>query len=332
MRVLFAGTPVFAQAALNAIVAAGHQVLLVLTRADQPVGRGQRIQFSPVKQTAIEHSIKLLQPQTLRDSAVVQVLADQKADVMIVAAYGRILPLEVLCLPRYGCINIHASLLPRWRGAAPIQRAIEAGDTQTGITIMQMDEGLDTGDMLMSQSLAIGQQDNAGLVHDRLMSLGAVGIVTALERLERGALAPQKQPEQGVTYAKKIEKSEAPINWQLPAQQLHDKIRAFDPFPGCTTQRSAASQEVLKIWRTRVEAADPVTHSKGSGSSSLSHTGGLPTQPGVLVAVDEAQITVQCGENSRLLLLELQRSGGKRMPVGEFLKGFELSIGDRFTD
>ncbi len=312
MRVMFAGTPEFAKAALDAIVSAGHQVVLVLTRADKAAGRGQQIQFSPVKQAAIGHSIELLQPATLRDPAVVQVLANQNADVMVVAAYGRILPLEVLRLPRYGCLNIHASLLPRWRGAAPIQRAIEAGDQRSGITIMQMDAGLDTGDILMTKSLEIGPEDHAGMVHDRLMALGASTMVDALGRLEHGALAPISQPEQGVTYARKIEKSEATINWGLPAEQLHNKIRAFDPFPGCTTRRQAGARELLKIWRSRELSAE---HS---------------SKPGTLLAVEEGQLIVQCGERSSLAVLELQRPGGKRLPAGEFLKGLRLAVGECF--
>ena len=302
----------FAQAALDAIVAAGHQVVLVLTRIDKSAGRGQLVQFSPVKQAAIEHSIELFQPVSLRDPAIVQVLANKNPDVMVVAAYGRILPLEVLRLPPYGCINIHASLLPRWRGAAPIQRAIEAGDQRSGISIMQMDEGLDTGDILMTESLEIGPEDPAGIVHDRLMALGASAIVCALSRLERGVLIPKPQPEQGVTYARKIEKSEMSIDWELPAEQLHNKIRAFDPFPGCTTRRQAGAREVLKIWRARVLSA------------------AQSSKPGTLLAVEERQFVVQCGGHSRLAVLELQRPGGKRLPAGEFLKGLRLAVGECF--
>jgi methionyl-tRNA formyltransferase len=358
MRVLFAGTPEFAEAALRAIVAAGHQIVLVLTRADQPAGRGQQIQFSPVKRAAIEHSIALLQPKSLRDPALVQVLADQKADVMVVAAYGRILPPEVLRLPRLGCINIHASLLPRWRGAAPIQRAIEAGDEFTGVTIMQMDEGLDTGDMLLIETLTIAQTDNAASIHDRLMAIGATRVVSALAGLEAGKLIATPQPDAGITYARKIEKSEAGINWALPARQIHDKIRAFDPFPGCVTKRlarstdasnregsngkpiEAVSGELLKIWRTRLPSAevalDPVVSVVPVADRTRSTEGAQlmgrarSIEPGTLIAVNNGQVCVQCGGNSWLDVLELQKPGGKRLSSAEFLKGFPLYVGDRF--
>jgi methionyl-tRNA formyltransferase len=333
MKVLFAGTPEFAEAALASIIAAGHQIVLVLTREDQPAGRGQRVQFSPVKQAAIKHQIALLQPRTLRDPALVQVLANQNADVMVVAAYGRILPAEVLRLPRFGCINIHASVLPRWRGAAPIQRAIEAGDEFTGITIMQMDEGLDTGDILSCETLKIGPLDNAARVHDDLMAMGAASIVSCLAGLQAGTLVAKSQPEQGVTYAKKIEKSEGAINWALSAVTLHNKIRAFDPYPGCSTRRavltvpsasdSAATHQTLKIWRSRIAAPAEV----GTSSSRSP-----PHPPGTVLALDDGRISVQCGGDSRLELLELQKPGGKRLPVAEFLKGYGLTVGERFID
>ncbi len=337
MRVLFAGTPEFAEAALRAIVAAGHQIVLVLTRADQPAGRGQQIQFSPVKRAAIEHSIALLQPKTLRDPALVQVLADQKADVMVVAAYGRILPPEVLRLPRLGCINIHASLLPRWRGAAPIQRAIEAGDECTGVTIMQMDEGLDTGDMLLIETLPIALTDNAALVHDRLMTIGATRIVSALAGLETGKLIATPQPEAGITYARKIEKSEAGIDWSLPARQIHDKIRAFDPLPGCVTRRvtpltEAVGGELLKIWRTQVPSLGvPVADWARSTEGAQSADRARSIEPGTLIGLNNGQVSVQCGGNSRLDVLELQKPGGRRLPSAEFLKGFPLNVDDRFV-
>jgi methionyl-tRNA formyltransferase len=296
MRLVFAGTPVFAALALDALVAAGHEIALVLTRADKPSGRGQKLAPSPVKERALAHGLPLLQPATLRDTAIQAEIARQQAEAMVVAAYGLILPAAVLALPARGCLNIHASLLPRWRGAAPIQRAIEAGDTRTGITIMQMDEGLDTGPMLMAEALAIGPEDNAAIVHDRLAELGARLIVRALAELAAGGLPAQPQPAEGVTYAGKILKTEAPIDWREPAARIADRIRAFDPFPGCTGMLAGEPGETLKIWRARALA--------GAGPA------GLP--PGALLRAPAGGARVVCGEGV-LELLELQRPGGRRM-------------------
>ena len=253
MRVVFAGTPEFARSALQAIADAGFDIPLVLTQPDRPAGRGMKLQASPVKQCALAHGWPVAQPRSLRldgkypeDAAAArEALLAARPDVMVVAAYGLILPQWVLDLPRLGCLNIHASLLPRWRGAAPIQRAIEAGDSHTGVTIMQMDAGLDTGDMLLAESLAIGQDTSAQL-HDRLAAQGARLVVEALRAAEAGTLEPVPQPADGVNYAHKIEKAEARIDWTQPAEQIARRIRAFDPFPGAAGQ---IGPETVKLWR-----------------------------------------------------------------------------------
>ena len=317
MRLVFAGTPEFARAALERLHAAGFTVPLVLTQPDRPAGRGMKLQASPVKQFAQEHGIAVAQPRSLRldgkypdDAAAARTaLQEAQADVMVVAAYGLILPQWVLDLPRLGCLNIHASLLPRWRGAAPIHRAIEAGDGETGVTIMQMDAGLDTGDMLLAERVAIAPDDTTATLHDKLAALGGRMIVEALELAACGGLRPHKQPAEGVTYAHKIEKAEAAIAWSQPAESIERRIRAFDPFPGATAQ---VNGEVVKIWRAR---AVP-----GRGSVA----------PGTIVAIDDHGIGVACGDGGRLEITQLQRAGGKRLAAAEFLRGFPLAPGMRF--
>ncbi|MBC5763594.1 methionyl-tRNA formyltransferase [Ramlibacter albus] len=317
MRVAFAGTPEFARVALERLHAARFDIPLVLTQPDRPAGRGMKLQPSPVKQFALEKNIPVVQPRSLRldgkypedAAAAKQALEAARLDVLAVAAYGLILPQWVLDTPRLGCLNIHASLLPRWRGAAPIHRAIEAGDAETGITIMQMDAGLDTGDMLLVERVPIGARDTTGSLHDELAVLGGRLIVEALEMLACGGLTRTPQPEDGVTYASKIEKAEAAIDWSQPAEAIERRIRAFDPFPGATGQLAG---ETVKLWKAR---ALP-----GRGSAA----------PGTVVAVDEHGIGVACGDGSRLEVLELQRAGGKRMPFAEFLRGFPIAPGQRF--
>ncbi len=304
LRVAFAGTPEFAAVALQALIAARLPVPLVLTQPDRPAGRGLKLQASAVKQVAEQQRIAVVQPRSLRrdgkfaeDAAAARAaLEAARADVLVVAAYGLILPAWVLALPGLGCINIHASLLPRWRGAAPIHRAIEAGDAQTGITIMQMDAGLDTGDTLLAQALPIAADDTTASLHDELAALGGRLIVQALEAAARGGLAPCKQADAGVTYAHKIDKAEARIDWQQPAQQIERRIRAFDPQPGCHFEFEG---EPLKVWRAQVTS--------GSGGSP----GG--TKP------DGQRFTVACGDGAALDLLEVQRPGGRRQPVAAFL-------------
>jgi methionyl-tRNA formyltransferase len=315
MRVAFAGTPEFAAAALARLHAAGFEIVLVLTQPDRPAGRGMKLTASPVKQFAEAHGLAVCQPRSLRldgkypdDAAAARAaLLAARPDVMIVAAYGLILPPWVLDLPPRGCLNIHASLLPRWRGAAPIHRAIEAGDARTGITIMQMDAGLDTGDMLLVEAVDIGADDTTGRLHDRLAALGARLIVEALELAACGGLSPTPQPSEGVTYAHKLEKSEAAIDWTLPAAVLDRRVRAFDPFPGVT---ATVSGETVKLWRVH-----PV---EGTGT------------PGEVLAITDEAVTVACGSGA-LELQELQRPGGKRLPVRQLLPSLGWRVGQLFV-
>jgi len=313
LRVAFAGTPEFAAAALDAIHAAGHAIPLVLTQPDRPAGRGLKLTPSPVKQRALELGVAVAQPRSLRLDGKYPVEADggraaleaARPDVLVVAAYGLILPAWVLALPRLGCLNIHASLLPRWRGAAPIHRAIEAGDAETGITIMQMDAGLDTGDMLLAAREPIAFDDTTGRLHDRLAALGARLVVAALADAAVGALRPVKQPDAGVTYAHKIAKSEAAIDWRQPADVIERRVRAFDPFPGASFQ---AAGETIKLWRAQVERRNEAA------------------APGTVVAVDGMRLVVACGDGA-LALLDVQKPGGKRAPVAQWLQGQPLARG-----
>jgi methionyl-tRNA formyltransferase len=306
VRVAFAGTPEFAAAALRSLAEAGHEVVLVLTQPDRPAGRGMRLQASAVKQAAMAAGWPVAQPRGLRPDgrfaddaqAARAALTQARPDVLVVAAYGLILPRWVLELPPRGCLNIHASLLPRWRGAAPIQRAIEAGDRETGITIMQMDEGLDTGAMLLREPVPIDAQDTAATLHDRLAALGARLVVQALDGLGGGALTPAPQPAEGATYAKKIEKAEAAIDWRADAAQIERRVRAFDPAPGATF---VTDGEVCKLWRARV--AEPTNHTPPAGT---------------LVELGPQRLGVVCGSGV-LELLEVQRPGGKRVALRQLL-------------
>lgn len=302
MKVIFAGTPDFAASALQAIVAAGHQVTLVLTQPDRAAGRGMSLRPSPVKAAALAMGSEIFQPQSLNSESAQEQVRRAAADVMVVAAYGLILPQAILDIPPLGCINIHASLLPRWRGAAPIQRAILAGDAQTGISIMQMEAGLDSGPVLLSEPVAIGDEDTAGTLHDRLASVGARLVVDALGRLP---LVGQAQPETGVTYARKVEKSEAILDWHQPAENLARQVRAFDPFPGAVCR---IGENLLKVWRARV--------TPGVGPA------------GVVLAADRAGIVVACGSGA-LQLLELQKAGGRRLAAADFLAGAAIPTGTR---
>jgi len=312
MRVVFAGTPEFAAAALAALFEAGFEIPLVLTQPDRPAGRGMKLQASPVKQLALKHGVSVAQPQGLRldgrfgaDAAVARAaLETARPDVMVVAAYGLILPQWVLDLPRLGCLNIHASLLPRWRGAAPIHRAIEAGDAETGITIMQMDAGLDTGDMLLVERLDITPTDTTATLHDRLAAQGAGLITRALRELP--SLQRVVQPAEGVCYAHKIEKAEARIDWTQGAAQIERRLRAFDPFPGGVAE---LGDETIKVWRGELVEA--------SG------------EPGAVLSVDERGPVVACGAQG-LRLTELQRAGGKRLPAAAFLQALPIAAGARF--
>ena len=316
MRVIFAGTPEFARVALARLLAAGFTVPLVLTQPDRPAGRGMKLQASPVKQCALDHGIAVAQPRSLRldgkypeDAAAARdALLAAQADVMVVAAYGLILPQWVLDMPAKGCLNIHASLLPRWRGAAPIHRAIEAGDAETGVTIMQMDAGLDTGDMLLVEKTPIAPTDTTAVLHDRLAELGGRMIVEALELAACGGLQPVPQPAEGVTYAHKIEKAESEIDWSLPAHVIGQRIRAFDPFPGAST---ALQGEAIKVWGYEIDSYQRLSNERC----------------GQILASGPEGVTVACGEGGALRLTTLQRAGGKRLPVADFLRGFPLTVG-----
>jgi methionyl-tRNA formyltransferase len=314
LRVVYAGTPDFARVALACLHAAGFTIPLVLTQPDRPAGRGMKLQASPVKQFALDHGMAVAQPQSLRldgkypgDAAAARAaIQAARADVMVVAAYGLILPQWVLDSFRLGCFNIHASLLPRWRGAAPIHRAIEAGDAETGVTIMQMDAGLDTGDMLLVERVPIAADDTTASLHDRLAVLGGRMVVEALELAACGGLRPVKQPAEGVTYAQKIEKNEAAVDWSQPAAVIARRIRAFNPFPGASTSWQG---ETIKLWQGRAQDEGP----RGEAPGTVLHSGG-------------DGIVVQCGQGV-LRLTELQRAGGKRLPAADFLRGAALATG-----
>ncbi|WP_230020244.1 methionyl-tRNA formyltransferase [Massilia sp. Bi118] len=309
MKAVFAGTPEFAAVALRALIEAGFEIPLVLTQPDRPAGRGMQLQASAVKQVALAHGIEVLQPLSLRmDAKDPQRAEEAKAaherllatdyDVMVVAAYGLILPRATLDIKP--CINIHGSLLPRWRGAAPIHRAIESGDPETGVTIMEMEEGLDTGPMLLMERLPISDTDTTGSLHDKLAGMGGRMIVDALQRMAAGGLQAEPQPEEGVTYAAKISKEEAKLALARPALELARKVRAFNPFPGAHAQAGGVT---VKIWNA--QAVD------GKG------------RPGQVLSADAQGIVVACGEGA-LRLTELQKPGGKRLAAGEFLKGFSF--------
>jgi methionyl-tRNA formyltransferase len=320
MRVIFAGTPEFARVALAALHTAGFQIPLVLTQPDRPAGRGMKLQASAVKQWALAQQIPVAQPRSLRldgkypeDAAAARTAMEAAhADVMVVAAYGLILPQWVLALPRLGCLNIHGSILPRWRGAAPIHRAIEAGDTETGVTIMQMDAGLDTGDMLLLEKTTISAQDTTETLHDTLAEVGARLIVDALHLAVRGELRPQTQPAEGVTYAHKIEKREALLDWQQPVAALARRVRAFNPFP---VAYSSLGTENIKFWQAEVLPG------------VYAPSGCVPGQ--VLSAsaegVDIAAI------DGVLRVVRLQKAGGKALDAGDFLRGFALQPGQVFA-
>ncbi len=309
MRIIFAGTPVFAATALDALLNAGHEIILVLTQPDRPAGRGMKTAASAVKLLAQQHDLALLQPLTLKSAEIEMQLLALAADAMIVAAYGLILPESVLKIPRLGCLNIHASLLPRWRGAAPIQRAILAGDQETGITIMQMDAGLDTGAILLKRSIAITPDDTTQSLHDKLGLLGAQSIVEALVLLQQGKLSPTVQDETLACYAAKIKKTEAEIDWRQSAEQINRVVRAFNPNPGAYTY---FRDVVLKIWQTRVVVG------RGAG------------KPGEIVVVDREGITVACG--SGMLQIEIvQKPGGKKLSSADFLAGNNLQPGENFS-
>ena len=318
MRIVFAGTPEFAVIALDAICAAGHQVVAVLTQPDRPAGRGMRMLPGAVKQRALAMGIQVLQPVTLKDTTIQQQIGswfvENRAEVMVVAAYGLLLPPAVLALPRLGCLNIHASILPRWRGAAPIERALNAGDADTGICIMQMDAGLDSGPVLLSRRLAIDARDSAGSLRARLAEVGAAAIVEVLAMLERGVNpVATPQPAIGATYAPKIGKAEASLDFNLSALELDRRIRAFDPTPGTV---ALLDKLTIKFWRA---------HAGPRAATAQA--------PGTVLAVASNGVSLACGADGRdtLVVEELQKPGGKRLAAAQFLTGFPLAVGERFA-
>jgi methionyl-tRNA formyltransferase len=315
LRLLFAGTPVFAERALDAILAAGHEVVGVLTQPDRPSGRGQKLTASAVKRRALAAGLDVLQPPTLRDPDVQRSLQALQPDVIVVAAYGLILPQSVLDLAPLGCLNIHASLLPRWRGAAPIVRAIQAGDSETGVCIMKMEAGLDTGPVAVTRTIPILPDDTAGSLHDRLAEIGADAICAALAVLRGVGTHPPlvfvPQPSVGVTYASKIEKSEARVDWRLGAHILSRHIRAFDPQPGAYTRLASQPDVALRVFQP-----EQVSQARSG-------------QPGEVLEVGAQGLLVATGSGGMLSLGQLQRAGGRRLPVEEYLRGHPIRPGER---
>jgi len=305
MRIVFAGTPTFAERALAAVLDSGHDVALVLTQPDRPSGRGLRPVASPVKRLALERGLALHQPDTLKEPAAAAPIAAARPEILVVAAYGLLLPPAVLEIAPQGAVNIHASLLPRWRGAAPIQRALLAGDSETGVAIMKMEAGLDTGPVMLERRVAIAANDDSQTLHDRLAALGAEAIVEALAGIAAGRARWVPQALEGMSYARKIDKSEATVDWSRPCAELERKLRAFRPSPGA---QSNLRGEALKLWRARCVA----------GTAS----------PGEVIAAGAGGIVIACGEGA-LEVQELQRAGGKRLAAAEFLRGFPVTAGER---
>jgi methionyl-tRNA formyltransferase len=304
-RIAFAGTPEFAARALDALAGFDCDIPLVLTQPDRPAGRGMKLMPSPVKQRALAHGLNVAQPDTLKTVELRAPLVEAAPDLLVVVAYGLLLPRAVLDIPRLGCINIHASLLPRWRGAAPIHRAIEAGDARTGITLMQMDEGLDTGPMLAERTVDIAAADSTATLHDRLAATGAQLLIDTLPELLAGRITAVPQPADGACYAAKIGKAEAALDFRRPAVELDRAIRAFNPFPGALMTVEGTP---IKLWRARVEPA--------SG------------EPGRILSVGDAGVVIACGEGA-LRVTELQKPGGKRLAVADFLHGHPLTVGQQ---
>ena len=308
MNLVFAGTPEFAVPALRALLDAGHTILAVYTQPDRPAGRGRKLGMSAVKEFALERGLRVHQPPTLKSEGEAATLRALHPDALIVIAYGLILPKSILTIPRHGCINVHASLLPRWRGAAPIQRAIEAGDARTGVTIMQMDEGLDTGAMLATAETPIGANDNAATLHDRLAGLGGRLLVDTLARLERGTLSPQSQEPVLATYAAKLKKEEARLDWNAAATLLARRIRAFNPWPVAHTTLDG---QTLRLWHADAEGEAPADQ-----------------PPGTVLAADADGVVVQCAPGA-LRITRLQLEGGKVLDARAFLNGRPLPPGTR---
>ncbi len=320
MRIVFMGTPDFAVGALEAILQAGHQVAAVVTQPDKPKGRGKEIQVTPVKACAIAHGIPVFQPVKVKEKEAVETLRGYNADIFVVAAFGQLLSEEILSMPEYGCVNIHASLLPKYRGAGPIQWAIINGEEKTGVTIMQMDKGLDTGDMLLKEEVVIDPKETGDSLHDKLASVGAGLIVEALAKLERGELVPEKQNEEDTCYAKRLQKSMGRIDWQQSAGKLDCLIRGLISWPGAYTVLRGKN---LKIWE--IEA---VERPRNVPEDSAVHSDPDAVLPGTVVAVTREAFYVKTGEGI-LKILAVQPEGKKRMPVKEFLLGYQVKVGEQ---
>lgn len=342
MKIVFMGTPDFAVAALEAILEAGHQVAAVVTQPDKPKGRGKGIQITPVKACAQAHDIPVFQPARVKEKESVEVLRSYGADIFVVAAFGQIVSEEILSMPKYGCVNIHASLLPKYRGAGPIQWAIINGEEKTGVTIMQMDKGIDTGDMLMKEEVVIDPKETGDSLHDKLAAAGAKLIVEALPRIESGELVPVKQNDEEACYAKMLCKSMGKIDWQKSAVELDRLIRGVISWPGAYT---GFRGKILKIWEEEVAPEEPIVQKNGSVSRELivqengSVSGELSAQnkaerdnvsvtPGMVVSVDRDAFYVKTGDGL-LKILAVQPEGKKRMPVKDFLLGYQIRIGEK---
>jgi len=299
LKIIFAGTPDFAATALQALLDSEHEICAVYTQPDRPAGRGRKLTASPVKALSLQHEIPVHQPLSLKDEDEQKILAGYEADLMVVVAYGLLLPKAVLDTPRLGCINIHASLLPRWRGAAPIQRAIQSGDRETGVTIMQMDVGLDTGDMLYTVTTPIASNDTAASLHDRLAQLGADAVLQAIGQLQQGTARPVKQDDDQANYALKLDKAEAEIDWAMPASDIDRLVRAFNPWPVAQT---AFEGNKLRIWQ-----AKPMNET-------------TQASPGSVIEASKHGIDVATGDGV-IRLLQLQKAGSKAMDAAAFLNG-----------
>ena len=320
MNIVFMGTPDFAVAALKAIIGAGHRVVAVVTQPDKPKGRGKEVQMTPVKECAIAHGIPVFQPVKVKDAEAVEILRGYEADVFVVAAFGQILSEEILTMPKYGCVNIHASLLPKYRGSAPIQWAIINGEKTTGVTIMQMDKGIDTGDMLMKTEVEIAPEETGDSLHDKLAQAGARLIVEALPRIEKGDITPVKQNDEESCYARMLQKSMGRIDWRQGAENLDRLTRGLISWPGAFTVYRG---KTLKIWEEEAVAPEELQN-----KDVLAHTGDEGIEPGTVVRVEKDAFYVQTGEGV-LKILSVQPEGKKRMAVKDFLLGYQIKAGDK---
>lgn len=308
MKVIFMGTPEFSVGTLEAILDAGHEVVLAVTQPDKPKGRGKEMQFPPVKEVALRHGIEVYQPKKIREKECVEKLASYQADIMVVIAFGQILPKEILEMTPYGCVNVHASLLPKYRGAAPIQWAVIDGEEESGVTTMQMDEGLDTGDMLLKTTIPLDKKETGGSLHDKLSDAGAHLCVETLKKLEEGSIKPEKQGESPTAYAKMLDKTMGRIDWEQDAVSIERLIRGLNPWPSAYT---TWENKTMKIWD-----ADVIEDIQGKEQAS----------PGEITAVSKQSFTVKTG-NGSLVIHELQIPGKKRMEAGAFLRGYSIKEG-----